>query len=409
MKPARAQVAPGLSLEETLWTRLDLQRDSGLTKAEAMYQPGSVLFCLNFVRGCCAMGRNCRYIHRLPTREEAQLHARQNKTDLFGRVWSESEQEDLGEGVQLARHDNKCLYVGRIKNLTEQQLRNVLEQFGTIQELKFHPNRGFAFVTFEQRAWAEFAREAVREQLEGARPLTVRWAKGQGVGGVCQQGSKQDEAAAWEGLEQELTWPQGAATARTAANCTQELSLPHTYPTTDLQYPVASSGSVSLPLAHGQWETDLTAYQGELLETASASPPDQSHPVVVTAQMQPKQFQTESRRNYVPGWRRQGKKRQRSEVDVQDSNQQGAGGVVTFSRADQNVSQTLPGYSANVKTYEQGGRNIRMQQEGKRSLGAEDADLGDGSGSLAQVEVVEGTDAGLKVLLADYSDSDSGD
>ena len=43
--------------------------DTGYTKADLQEKEGGAFFCMYFAKGCCAEGVNCRYYHRVPTKE----------------------------------------------------------------------------------------------------------------------------------------------------------------------------------------------------------------------------------------------------------------------------------------------------------------------------------------------------
>lgn len=57
--------------------------DTGYTKADLQEKEGGAFFCMYFAKGCCAEGVNCRYYHRVPTKEDADKI--ENLRDVFGR------------------------------------------------------------------------------------------------------------------------------------------------------------------------------------------------------------------------------------------------------------------------------------------------------------------------------------
>lgn len=86
--------------------RCNILKDSGYTKADKI--PGSY-FCLFFARGLCPRGKECEYLHRLPT-----VHDLFNpNVDCFGRDKFSDYRDDMG-GVGSFMRQNHTLYVGRI-------------------------------------------------------------------------------------------------------------------------------------------------------------------------------------------------------------------------------------------------------------------------------------------------------
>ncbi len=57
--------------------------DTGYTKADLQEKEGGAYFCMYFAKGCCAEGVNCRYYHRVPTKQDAEKI--ENLRDVFGR------------------------------------------------------------------------------------------------------------------------------------------------------------------------------------------------------------------------------------------------------------------------------------------------------------------------------------
>ena len=54
----------------------------------------------------------------------------------------------------------------------------VFGEFGSIQQIKAYPERGFGFVTFVHRGSAEFAYQAMMDQQLGAsQVINIRWAE----------------------------------------------------------------------------------------------------------------------------------------------------------------------------------------------------------------------------------------
>lgn len=78
-----------------------------------------------------------------------------------------------------------CLFVGNLSpDVSDDQLLTAFQQFGSCVSAKCakdpHSNKtqGFAFVSFQQRAHAAAAMDAMNSQILNNRPLRVEWAKG---------------------------------------------------------------------------------------------------------------------------------------------------------------------------------------------------------------------------------------
>ena len=84
------------------------------------------------------------------------------------------------EGKQLA---NKSLYVGNLPySTTEDELRNLFDQFGPIEEVRVIQNKGFGFVDVPEENVAA-AIEATNGKELGGRTLTVNEARPRTEGG----------------------------------------------------------------------------------------------------------------------------------------------------------------------------------------------------------------------------------
>lgn len=160
-------------------TKCDLALDSGTTRADYTQVP---YVCLHFARGCCYLGQECTYLHRKPTRvDQAKLDMTH---DIFGRERHREDRQDMG-GVGSMFRENRTLYVnlgGASSYGTERlqdMIRRTFGQFGNIEKLSVKLEKGIAFVTYDIRASAEFAKECVSGQsLLGSTMneiLDVRW------------------------------------------------------------------------------------------------------------------------------------------------------------------------------------------------------------------------------------------
>ena len=103
--------------------------DSGYTRADTA---GNKFCCLFFARGCCPLGSECTYLHRLPLPASELPDA---SLDCFGRQKHATYRDDMG-GVGSFQKENRTLYVGRIKANTRNLEQLVEEQFSEWGEIE---------------------------------------------------------------------------------------------------------------------------------------------------------------------------------------------------------------------------------------------------------------------------------
>mmetsp|Transcript_3255 Transcript_3255/g.11832 ORF Transcript_3255/g.11832 Transcript_3255/m.11832 type:complete len:343 (-) Transcript_3255:268-1296(-) len=160
-------------------TKCNLDLDSGYTRGDDQRVP---YICLHFARGCCFKGEECTYLHRKPTRwDQARLDLTH---DIFGRERHREDRDDMG-GVGCMHKPNKTVYVHFGGAATygyeklQQMIRKTFAQYGTIESLSVKMQKTIAFVTYDIRASAEFAKECLANQsLLGSTAdevLDVRW------------------------------------------------------------------------------------------------------------------------------------------------------------------------------------------------------------------------------------------
>lgn len=152
-------------------SRCNIAKHSGYTKADGV--PGSY-FCLFFARGICPRGRDCEYLHRLPSTFDIYS----GNVDCFGREKHSDYRDDMG-GVGSFMRQNRTLYVGRIHPTddVEEIVARHFAEWGKIERTRVLPTRGVAFVTYTTEALAQFAKEAMAHQsLDNDEILNVRWA-----------------------------------------------------------------------------------------------------------------------------------------------------------------------------------------------------------------------------------------
>ncbi|GIX65263.1 pre-mRNA splicing complex subunit [Babesia caballi] len=167
--------------------KCDPERDTGYTRASAkntLDDSGTKYCCLFFAKGCCTMGAKCNYMHRVPTVEDEFFL--DSGVDIFGRERHAKHRDDMS-GVGSFMTDCKSLFVGDVfpdnaEYNPVDNLKAVLTEefgrFGKVVELSLVPSKGIAFVTYESRVIAEFAKVAMASQPLGnySTALNVKWA-----------------------------------------------------------------------------------------------------------------------------------------------------------------------------------------------------------------------------------------
>ncbi|XP_053990130.1 uncharacterized protein LOC128882535 isoform X2 [Hylaeus volcanicus] len=173
---------------EKALTRCNPFTDSGWTRCDMEPQLDRPVLCLYFAKGCCYLGSNCRYYHRLPTAEDDakldMLH------DIFGRERFASHRDDM-DGVGTFTEDCRTLFVGDMKvnrvysnaeEKTEELIRQQFGLWGPLESIRVIRNKNIAFVRYKYRVHAEFAKVAMAEQRlmldRSDDQISVRWAHG---------------------------------------------------------------------------------------------------------------------------------------------------------------------------------------------------------------------------------------
>ncbi|CDR94975.1 hypothetical protein, conserved [Babesia bigemina] len=167
--------------------KCDPERDTGYTRGNSkntLDDCGTKYCCLFFAKGCCTLGSKCNYLHRVPTVEDEFFL--DSGVDIFGRERHAKHRDDMS-GVGSFMTDCKSLFIGDVypdnaeynpvENL-KQVLTEEFGRFGRIVELNIVPAKGIAFVTYESRVIAEFAKVAMASQPLGnySTALNVKWA-----------------------------------------------------------------------------------------------------------------------------------------------------------------------------------------------------------------------------------------
>jgi len=104
---------------------------------------------------------DCRWLHRIPTRQD---HV-DSGMDVFGRERFNDHRDDRG-GVGSMRSDSRTLYIGRIHQdpNIEAAVEKHFKIWGEVERIKVLREKGVAFVTYQSRLNAEFAKEAMANQ-----------------------------------------------------------------------------------------------------------------------------------------------------------------------------------------------------------------------------------------------------
>lgn len=162
--------------------RCNIKLDTGYTKADKYAKDGQInrtkYICLYFARGYCCNGKNCDYLHRIPTK----LDIFTPTVDCFGRERFLDYRDDMS-GIGSFGKVNKTLYVGGIASMSgniELKISKVFEEFGDLAYVNILSGKNVAFVSYKLESQAQFAKEAMYcQSLEPgneAEILNIRWA-----------------------------------------------------------------------------------------------------------------------------------------------------------------------------------------------------------------------------------------
>ncbi|ORZ26842.1 hypothetical protein BCR44DRAFT_118477 [Catenaria anguillulae PL171] len=160
-------------------SRVNISRDTGFTLADkrrAQNPNHRTYICLQFARGMCHKGHKCEYLHRIPLPDDLE----ETMKDCFGRERHRDEREDMN-GVGCFNRENRTVYIGGMhpyeKGDAEKVIRKHFIAFGPIDRLNVIYDKTIAFVRYEKRANAEFAKEAMEHQaLDAGEVIRLRWA-----------------------------------------------------------------------------------------------------------------------------------------------------------------------------------------------------------------------------------------
>ena len=170
------------TIREAAQTMCDPWKDSGWTEADKRSAHQSA-FCIWFAKGCCTRGSSCKYKHHVPNRMDDEEN--DQMVDIFGRERHAAHKDDMG-GVGSFTKECRTLYLSEITldrsqpdcvQILEAQIWKLFHPWGPIESVRVIPNKSIAFVKYDYRAAAEFAKVACADQPCGStQAINVRWA-----------------------------------------------------------------------------------------------------------------------------------------------------------------------------------------------------------------------------------------
>ena len=166
---------------EAAKNRCDPYEHCGYTKADTVERRQSY-FCFHFARGNCYLGHDCGFYHHIPTLDEC-LEI-DNSKDIFGRSRFSTHRKDK-QGIGNFMKETRTLKISdfcvpqggtnRIKAAYEVLWRH-FSLWGEIDDLFFLSSRNIAYIRYEHRCMAEFAKESMRDQtLDADEIVTIEW------------------------------------------------------------------------------------------------------------------------------------------------------------------------------------------------------------------------------------------
>ncbi|ODQ82309.1 hypothetical protein BABINDRAFT_158931 [Babjeviella inositovora NRRL Y-12698] len=181
-------------------TRCITATDTGYTRGDR--NSGSFL-CYFFAKGCCHLGKKCEYLHRIPSSFDSFAPT----LDCFGREKTADYRDDMS-GVGSFNKINRTLYVSNLepnsKHL-ETTLNKHFGEWGKIERMRVIHSKNIAFVTFTTELAAQFAKEAMANQLlDGNEILSIKWANQDPNPEAQQREKRQLEQQAVETVKQLL-------------------------------------------------------------------------------------------------------------------------------------------------------------------------------------------------------------
>lgn len=137
-----------------------IERDAGKTKGNA--DEPDAFFCLDFARGCCPLGAECSFLHRIPFGQDAENISRD--FDIFERRRPDNSDDCSNTTLRVEGVDIPDLVQDpqAWAQLTD-YLAHAFAEWGPVSELcLITEGAGFILVKYRWRASAEFAKEAMQ-------------------------------------------------------------------------------------------------------------------------------------------------------------------------------------------------------------------------------------------------------
>ena len=164
----------GVSCKEGKRTQqfLSLLSPSQLCVHQAFGSDGTGMFCIHFCRGCCARGKDCTYIHRIPMPEDDVRVGL--ATDCFGRARHKDHRDDMG-GVGGFEEDCRTLYVGE-----SNRTLHLLYAFATValqQAIFTDPVCPSTSLRFLRRYYRKYKAICIRKSCRIQGPFHFWWRK----------------------------------------------------------------------------------------------------------------------------------------------------------------------------------------------------------------------------------------
>jgi len=158
--------------------------DSGYTRGECA---GCSYHCIYFARGICHHGSDCNYLHRIPTASDEVKHFSEPQYDIFARDRLDEE----GATKRIGSISRECttlyIYLGGAATqppaVLEKAVTESFSPWGPLDDVRVIPSKAIAFVRYQWRSSAEFAKAAMHQQTltnidisKVDHVLDVRWA-----------------------------------------------------------------------------------------------------------------------------------------------------------------------------------------------------------------------------------------
>lgn len=168
-------------VKEASKNRCDPTIHCGYTKADT-HERHQSFFCFHFSRGNCYLGHNCNFYHHIPSLEECL--AIDNGKDIFGRSRFATHRKD-NQGIGNFLKETRTLKVSDFCVPQDtpngvvaayEVLWRHFSLWGEIEDIFFLTGHNIAYIRYEHRCMAEFAKEAMRDQtLDADEIVTVQW------------------------------------------------------------------------------------------------------------------------------------------------------------------------------------------------------------------------------------------